>query len=169
MSGVERDQSRVKSTGEVFTPNEAVQKMLNRVPDEFFNDPKKTAIDPACGDGEWLAEILWRKLNNGHDFDTALSSIYGVDIMEDNILECRRRLLCEREDLRHIVECNIVHYKTGSLEYDFSFNGTNMTNEELDEYQDNIRREKIGFPLKNKIIKNKKTSNIKIKSLIGIV
>jgi hypothetical protein len=44
-----------------------------------------------------------------------------------------------------------------------------MTNEELDEYQDNIRREKIGFPLKNKIIKNKKTSNIKIKSLIGIV
>lgn len=133
MSGVERDHNRVKSTGEVFTPNEAVQKMLNMIPVDFFNDSNKTAVDPACGDGQWLAEILWRKLNHGHDFEQALSTIYGVDIMEDNVIECRRRLLCGREDLRSIVERNIVYYSKGSLEYDFSFNGTNLTNAELEE------------------------------------
>lgn len=131
MSGVERDQNRVKSTGEVFTPDVAVQQMLDKIPADFFSDTDKTAIDPACGDGQWLVEILWRKLNHGHSFEQALSTLYGVDIMEDNVIECRRRLLCGREDLRSIVERNIVHYSKGSLEYDFSFNGTNLTNKEL--------------------------------------
>jgi hypothetical protein len=142
MSGVERDQNRVKSTGEVFTPNNAVQKMLNLIPEDFFIDPIKTAIDPACGDGQWLAEILWRKLNHGHTFEQALSTIYGVDIMQDNIIECRRRLLCGRQDLSHIVERNIVYYSKGSLEYDFSFNGTNLTKKELraKEYREQLRR-----------------------------
>ena len=142
MSGVERDHNRVKSTGEVFTPDQAVQKMLNFVPEEFFQDPTKTAIDPACGDGQWLAEILWRKLNHGHDFEQALSTIYGVDIMEDNVIECRRRLLCGRNDLVEIVERNIVYYSKGSLEYDFSFNGTNKTDKELrtDEYRARLRK-----------------------------
>ena len=121
MSGIERDQTRVKSTGEVFTPDAAVQQMLSKIPADFFNNPSKTAIDPACGDGQWLAEILWRKLEAGHNFEQALSTIYGVDIMEDNVIECRRRLLCDHPELSHIVERNIIYYKTGSLEYDFSF------------------------------------------------
>jgi hypothetical protein len=124
MSGVERDQTRIKSTGEVFTPGKAVGKMLDMIPADFFMDPTKTAIDPACGDGNWLAEVLWRKLNNKIDFKQALSKIYGVDIMEDNIIECRRRLLCGHTDLElvDIVNRNIVC--ANSLQYHYRFDGS---------------------------------------------
>ena len=49
--------------------------------------------------------------NESIDFEQALSTIYGVDLMEDNVEEARTRLLCGREDLRHIVNKNIVDLK----------------------------------------------------------
>lgn len=119
MSGLERDNLRVKATGEVFTPTPLVQEVLDNLPEETFKDPSKTFIDPTCGDGQFLGEILIRKLENGIDFETALSTIYGVDLMQDNIDLCRERLLCGREDLRHIVEKNIVC--ADGLEYDYLF------------------------------------------------
>jgi hypothetical protein len=119
MSGVERDKLRVKATGEVFTPTPLVQEILDELPQELFKDPTKTFIDPACGDGQFLGEVLIRKVENGIDFETALSTIYGVDLMQDNVDLCRERLLCGREDLSHIVEKNIVC--ADGLEYDYNF------------------------------------------------
>jgi type I restriction-modification system DNA methylase subunit len=119
MSGVERDNLRVKATGEVFTPTPLVQEVLDKLPQELFSEPTKTFIDPTCGDGQFLSEVLIRKIENGIDFETALSTIYGVDIMSDNVKLCHDRLLCGREDLRHIVEKNIVC--ANSLEYNYLF------------------------------------------------
>lgn len=119
MSGVERDQLRIKATNEVFTPTELVQQILDQLPADVFQTPGKTFCDPACGDGQFLGEVLLRKLQSGQEFETALSSIYGVDIMPDNIKLCQDRLLCGREDLRHVVEKNIVC--ANSLEYDYLF------------------------------------------------
>lgn len=119
MSGVDRDKLRVKATGEVFTPTPLVQEILDQLPKELFTDPSKTFIDPACGDGQFLSEVLIRKMENGIDFETALSTIYGVDLMQDNVDLCRERLLCGREELRHIVEKNIVC--EDGLTYDYSF------------------------------------------------
>jgi type I restriction-modification system DNA methylase subunit len=119
MSGVDRDKLRVKATGEVFTPTPLVQEILDEIPQDLFKDPTKTFIDPACGDGQFLSEVLIRKLENDIDFETALSTIYGVDLMQDNVDLCRERLLCSREDLRHIVEKNIVC--ADGLEYDYNF------------------------------------------------
>jgi hypothetical protein len=122
MSGVDRDEVRVKATGEVFTPTPLVQEILevlNSLPKELFTDLTKTFIDPACGDGQFLSEVLIKKMENGSDFETALSTIYGVDIMQDNVDQCKERLLCGREDLRAIVDKNIVC--TNSLEYDYLF------------------------------------------------
>jgi type I restriction-modification system DNA methylase subunit len=124
MSGVDRDKLRVKATGEVFTPTPLVQEILDQLPKELFTDPSKTFIDPACGDGQFLSEVLIRKLENGIDFKTALSTIYGVDLMQDNVDLCRERLLCGREDLRHIVEKNIVC--ADGLEYDYLFGEPNI-------------------------------------------
>ena len=124
-----RDQNRIKATGEVFTPTELVQEVLDKMPQELFLDPAKTFLDPSCGDGQFLGEVLIRKVENGIDFETALSTIYGVDLMQDNVELCRERLLCGREDLRHIVEKNIVCHD--ALTYDYSFNGTNKNNNEL--------------------------------------
>jgi hypothetical protein len=122
MSGVERELARVKSTGEVFTPTPLVQKMLDQFEPEMFADPDKTFLDPSCGDGQFLSEVLIRKLESGIDFEQALSTIYGVDLMPDNVRLCQDRLLCGREDLRHIVEQNIVCHD--GLEYHYRFDGT---------------------------------------------
>ena len=119
MSGVERDRARVKATGEVFTPTTLVQEILNRLPPELFQDPTKTFLDNSCGDGQFLGEVLIRKMEAGSTFEQALSTIYGVDLMQDNVDLCRQRLLCGREDLRHIVEKNIVCHD--ALTYDYSF------------------------------------------------
>lgn len=119
MSGIDREKSRVKSTGEVFTPTPLVREILNQLPVEQFQDPTKTFLDPSCGDGQFLSEVLIKKMENGSTFEQALSTIYGVDIMEDNVQLCRDRLLCGQEHLRHIVEKNIVCHD--ALTYDYSF------------------------------------------------
>jgi type I restriction-modification system DNA methylase subunit len=119
MSGVERDKTRVKATGEVFTPTKLVQETLDRLPQDLFSNPTKTFIDNSCGDGQFLSEVLIRKLENDIPFETALSTIYGVDVMADNIKLCQDRLLCGREDLRYIVERNIVC--ADSLKYNYLF------------------------------------------------
>lgn len=129
MSGVQRSQQRVKATGEVFTPTPLVQEMLDRLPQDLFKDTTKTFLDPSCGDGQFLGEVIIRKMENGSTFEQALSTVYGVDLMEDNVAMCRDRLLCGREDLRPLVEKNIVQHD--GLEYDYSFNGTNLNNEDL--------------------------------------
>ena len=129
MSGIERDALRVKATQEVFTPTELVFEILDRLDQHLFKDPLQEFIDPTCGDGQFLGEVLIRKVENGIDFETALSSIYGVDLMPDNVELCRERLLCGREDLRHVVERNIVCHD--ALTYDYSFNGTDLNESEL--------------------------------------
>lgn len=108
MSGAERTQARIKATGEVFTPTNLVQTVLDQLPQELFQDPDKTVLDNSCGDGQFLSEVLIRKMEHGSTFEQALSTIYGIDLMPDNVELCRKRLLCGREDLRHIVEKNII-------------------------------------------------------------
>jgi type I restriction-modification system DNA methylase subunit len=97
---------------------------LDQIDQELFKDPSKTFLDNSCGDGQFLSEVLIRKVQNGVDFETALRSIYGVDMMEDNVQLCRDRLLCGQEHLRRVVETNIVCHD--ALTYDYSFNGTNQ-------------------------------------------
>lgn len=99
---------RVKKFGEVFTNPREVNAMLDLVSSEF-NKIDSTFLDPACGTGNFLLEILDRKLKKvveiiktGHqDFLPceynrqslmALSSIYGIDILPDNIEKAKNRL-----------------------------------------------------------------------------
>ena len=122
MGGVERSKLRVKATGEIFTPTPLVQEILDKLPQELFTDASKTFLDPSCGDGQFLSEVLIRKMENGIDFETALSTIYGVDLMQDNANLCRERLLCGQEHLRPIVERNIVC--ADALRYHYRFDSS---------------------------------------------
>jgi type I restriction-modification system DNA methylase subunit len=121
MGGVERDQLRVKATGEVFTPTPLVREILEKLPLEQFTNPTKTFLDNSCGDGQFLGEVLIRKMENGSTFDQALSTIYGVDLKQDNVDECRTRLLCGSQDPKHItiVEQNI--YQADALKFSYKF------------------------------------------------
>ena len=125
MGGIERDNLRVKATGEVFTPTQLVQETLNHLDSLLFVDSTKTFLDNSCGDGQFLGEVLIRKMENGSTFEQALSTTYGVDLMIDNVDLCRERLLCGREDLRHIVEQNI--YQADALKFSYEFKPMSAT------------------------------------------
>lgn len=129
MSGVEREYARIKSTGEVFTPTPTVHRMLDKLPQELFKDVEKTFLDNSCGDGQFLGEVLIRKMEYGLSFEQALSTVYGVDLMPDNVAECRRRLLCGQEHLRHIVEQNIVC--ADALRYHYRFDNSHPYDDEI--------------------------------------
>lgn len=143
MSGVERDKSRVKATGEIFTPTALVQEILDNFPDNEFSDPTKTFLDPSCGDGQFLSEVIIRKMEHGSTYEQALATTYGAELMEDNCLECIRRLYgafsepnivvlkdydiprdWRREGVKAVFEvngsiCNIVC--ADGFKYDYSF------------------------------------------------
>lgn len=125
MSGVGRDQLRIKNTSEVFTPTPLVREILIDLDPTIFQDHTKTFLDSSCGDGQFLSEVLIRKMENGSTFEQALSTIYGVDLMPDNVELCRDRLLCGQEQLRHIVEKNIVC--ANALTYHYRFDGSNSS------------------------------------------
>ncbi len=105
--------------GEVFTPTPLVLEMLQKLPKSVWREDK-TFLDPACGNGQFLAAVLIIKRELGHP--NPLEKIYGVDIMSDNIDDCRARLLDiagNTKRNREIVEKNIVC--RDGLTYDYSF------------------------------------------------
>lgn len=125
MSGVDRDKLRIKQTAEVFTPNHLVIEMIDKLEEQepsLFTDPTKTFIDNSCGDGEFLGEIVIRKMErSGCSLEEALSTTYGVDLMEDNIEECKKRLMGPHptNKLRDIVDKNIVCHDGLTFDYKF--------------------------------------------------
>lgn len=99
-----KSRERVAERGEVFTSEREVNAMLDLVKQETERIDSRF-LEPACGTGNFLVEILRRKLEvirrqyqkqlGELELQTtiALSSIYGVDIMKDNVEECCGRLL----------------------------------------------------------------------------
>jgi len=99
-----KDLDRVQKYGEVFTSRREVLNMLKLVNDECLRIDSRF-LEPACGSGNFLVEILKLKLKkvkgtyggkqNEYEKNSilALSSIYGIDILEDNIRECKDNLL----------------------------------------------------------------------------
>jgi len=99
-----KSKKRVADHGEVFTNEREVNAMLDLVKQETERIDSRF-LEPACGNGNFLAEVLRRKLavvdsrysKSQVEWERysviAVSSIYGVDILEDNAQECRDRLL----------------------------------------------------------------------------
>ena len=125
MSGIDRNKFRVKQTSEVFTPICLVQKMLDRLEEQdltLFTDYSKTFLDNSCGDGQFLSEVVTRKMeHSGCTLEQALSTIYGVEFMEDNVKECRARLAgpSPTPEILAIVKKNIVHHDALTYHYQF--------------------------------------------------
>ncbi len=98
-----KSKARVADHGEVFTNEREVNAMLDLVKHETERIDSRF-LEPACGNGNFLAEIVRRKLKvveqkyskSQIEWERyavlAVSSIYGVDILEDNAQECRERL-----------------------------------------------------------------------------
>ena len=91
-----KSKRRVEEFAEVFTAEREVKAMCDLIPQEVWENITSTFLEPACGTGNFLAEIYFRKLQycrNEKDGLKALASIYGVDIQADNVAESRLRLV----------------------------------------------------------------------------
>ena len=136
MKNQTKSKQRVADHGEVFTAEREVNAMLDLVKQETERIDSRF-LEPACGDGNFLAEILRRKLavvksrygRHAADYERyaviAITSIYGVELLPDNTDECRKRMFeifdneytanCKkeanddtREAVRHILRHNIL-------------------------------------------------------------
>jgi hypothetical protein len=88
---------RRKETQEVFTPSAIVEYMLDKIPFEEFGRLDKTWLDNSCGNGNILEGIIRRRFKAVGDLTddkilAVLSTTFGTELMEDNVLECRQRL-----------------------------------------------------------------------------
>lgn len=122
--------ARRKATAEVFTPPKLVNEILDKLPADCW-EVGKTYCDPAAGNGAFLVEVYKRKVEiHGHDPIEALSTIYGVELMEDNTKEMKSRLFHMAADYVEkdqekmvqalkILQKNIVCHD--ALTYDFDF------------------------------------------------
>jgi len=137
MNNQVKSKKRVADHGEVFTSKREVNAMLDLVKQETERIDSRF-LEPACGTGNFLIEILKRKLavvekrykKNQIEFERyaviAVSSIYGIDILEDNLIECKKRLFdvfdeqytkiyktnckCEcRKTIKYLLKKNIIN------------------------------------------------------------
>lgn len=95
-SSAQKSLARIKKNGEIFTPLLLVNKILDNIEQIYGKncliDPTNQIIEPFCGDGVFLSEILLRRLDAGVPIEQAISSLYGVDKEMDNVVICRSRL-----------------------------------------------------------------------------
>lgn len=128
-----RSKQRVADHGEVFTPPRIVAAMLDLVKDETERIDSRF-LEPACGSGNFLVQVLKRKLAvvdakyGQSDFERrhyallALMCIYGIELLADNIAECRANMLeilaeslalSDTDELRaaafYVLSQNLVH------------------------------------------------------------
>ena len=162
MANQVKSKQRVVDHGEVFTADREVNAMLDLVKQETERVDSRF-LEPACGDGNFLAEILRRKLETAKkraippkkkkplplEYEKqaviAIASIYGVDLLIDNVATCRERLfemwdaeytaICKKEvneecraAVRFILSRNIVCGNSLSLkEVDENGNDTDIS------------------------------------------
>ena len=128
-----RSKKRVADHGEVFTPPWLADAMLDLVTDETDRIDSRF-LEPACGSGNFLVRVLRRKLaavelkfgksefEKKHYALLGLMCIYGIELLADNIAECRKNLIevfagyldpDESDDPYHaasaVLSCNLVH------------------------------------------------------------
>jgi len=112
-SQIERSDDRIEETGEVFTPAELCNEMIDSLPEFILKDPNSTFLDNSAGNGNFMIALL-NKLTDYHSREHVLNHmLYAVELMADNHKE-----MCERlgVDITH------SHYVCrDALTYDYSF------------------------------------------------
>jgi len=107
-------EERIRKYGEVFTPHKTVVDMCDMLEEETLMDafaPERTFLEPTCGDGAFILEILRRKFKRckcRHDYTIALKSVYGLEIQPDNVIAC----------IENVKQLCLEYFKPTKAEYE---------------------------------------------------
>lgn len=108
-------EGRRKDTNEVFTPSEIIESMCAKIDDKDWADPSKTFLEPTFGNGNILLYIIWKRLSCGVPVKTVFETLYGTELMPDNVREAKARIgaLLEKlgEDITEVnklIDANLV-------------------------------------------------------------
>lgn len=127
-----KSKERVKDNGEVFTPSSTVEEMIDLVNDEaggeFIGNIETSVLEPSCGNGNFLVEIIARKLGTIEDIEDkdeyskkmmkAFFNTYGIDIMPDNIFESKERMITvAKEAYNDKLKCNMPEWLEKNIRY----------------------------------------------------
>lgn len=120
----EKRKNRHKQTQEDFTPISIVNTLLDLASEDLFSNFSKTFCDPSAGTGNIIVEVLKRRFKyckTEEDIYKALSTIYGVELMEDNVEECKiniteecikfsslNNMSLDKDKIQNILNYNIV-------------------------------------------------------------
>lgn len=83
----------VGSTQEFFTPYSIVKRMGDKISDSDWSDHTKTFLESSFGNGQFVVYIVWNRIQHGVDWETALKTLYGVELMADNVIETHDRVI----------------------------------------------------------------------------
>ena len=106
-----------KATQEFFTPFELVKDMCAKVSEEDWKNPKKTFIEPCLGNGQFVLYIIWKRLQSGISLKDTLNTLYGIELLEDNVKETKERIVrlldtlhvkYDKEEVFEILDRNLV-------------------------------------------------------------
>ena len=118
-----KSKERVRAYAEVFTPARVVRDMCDMLERESPGafDPERTFLEPTCGEGAFVLEILRRKFarcKTPRDYRTALKSVYAMEIQADNVqitidavtALCEEHFKLNKDDVQtindHIIMCD---------------------------------------------------------------
>ena len=125
-SEIQRSDERIDLTGEVFTPLELCESMIDEILEENLKNPNSKFLDPTAGNGNFLVSLKTKLLKYHTEEHVLNEMLYAVELMEDNHKE-----LCERLG----VSTTHPHYVCAdALEYHYAFNGLSSEPITLDNF-----------------------------------
>lgn len=84
-----------KGTQEFYTPFEIIKRMCDKLSPDTWTDFSKTILEPTAGNYQFVCYVLYKRLENcksQEDLENAISTIYSVELMQDNVDEGKQRL-----------------------------------------------------------------------------
>lgn len=129
-NNINKRKQRKKVTAQCFTPVSLTNIIINKLIqlDHQILNYNKDILDPACGTGNLLLQVLRYRLKLNMNPLDSLRTLYGLDIMQDNIQECHQRLLQLipqelKQQAKLILINNIIYVPQGTINY---FNSDNQ-------------------------------------------
>ena len=115
----ERQSRRSGSSGtqEFYTPYSIVKRMCDKISEADWSNPEKTFLEPSFGNGQFIIYIIYNRIQHGVSWKDTLSTLYGVELMPDNVQETKDRIISllsemeiqfNKEEALKIMDHNLV-------------------------------------------------------------